>query len=132
MRRLKYSLRFEVLLLSQGCRCLKKHFAHLPHEDCPKTIIGSDVWIGAHAQIKSGLTIGNGAVVAAGAVVTRDVPPYAIVGGVPAKVIRYRFDEKAIEALMSLKWWEWSDEKLQQYAPCFSEPEKLFDSLESQ
>lgn len=75
--------------------------------------IGNDVWIGANVYIKNGITIGDGSVVAAGAVVTKDVPPYAIVGGVPAKIIKYRFSEDIIQGLLAIKWWEWSDEKLQ-------------------
>jgi acetyltransferase-like isoleucine patch superfamily enzyme len=70
------------------------------------TYIGNDVWIGSLVIIKCGLTIGDGAVIAAGSVVTKDVPPYAIVGGVPAKVIRYRFDENIITKLQKLKWWD--------------------------
>lgn len=71
-----------------------------------KTYIGHDVWIGAKACILSGLQIGHGAVIAAGSVVTKDVPPYAIVGGVPAKIIRYRFSEEVIAELLKLKWWD--------------------------
>ncbi len=71
--------------------------------------IGNDVWIARGARILSGVTIGDGAVVAAGSVVTSDVPPYAIVGGVPARVIRYRFDAPTIEALLRIAWWEWDD-----------------------
>lgn len=71
--------------------------------------IGNDVWIGSNVLIKSGITIGDGAVVAAGAVVTGDVEPYAIVGGVPAKRIRYRFTREQIEALLRIKWWEWDE-----------------------
>lgn len=77
-------------------------------------IIKNDVWIGAGALIMQGLTIENGAVIGAGAVVTKDVPPYAIVGGVPAKVIKYRFDEKTIKELLELKWWDLPDEKIKQ------------------
>lgn len=71
------------------------------------TTIGNDVWIGTHVVIMGGLTIGDGAIVAAGAVVTKDVPAYAIVAGVPARVIRYRFDEKTIDELLELKWWRY-------------------------
>lgn len=73
----------------------------------PPVIIENDVWIGFRAMIMDGVKVGSGAVVAAGAVVTKDVPPYAIVGGVPAKVIRYRFDEKIINELLELKWWDY-------------------------
>ena len=69
--------------------------------------IGNDVWIGAGAFLKGGVTIGDGAIVAAHAVVTKDVPPYAIVGGVPAKIIRYRFDEATIRELLDLRWWDY-------------------------
>lgn len=71
------------------------------------TEIGNDVWIGDHAVIMGGVKIGDGAIVAAGAVVTKDVPPYAIVGGVPAKVIKYRFDETTICRLLELQWWKY-------------------------
>lgn len=71
-----------------------------------RTIIGNDVWIGLHAIIMRGVKVGDGAVIAAGAVVTKDVPPYAIVGGVPARVIKYRFEKKKIEKLIEMKWWD--------------------------
>lgn len=76
--------------------------------------IGNDVWIGSDVLIMGGINVGDGAVLAAGAVVTKDVPPYAIVGGVPAKVIRYRFDEETIKELLELKWWDMPDEKIKQ------------------
>lgn len=67
--------------------------------------VGNDVWIGSHALIMGGVNIGNGAVIGAGAVVVKDVPPYAVVGGVPARVIRYRFPDEVISLLQSLAWW---------------------------
>lgn len=75
-------------------------------------IIGNDVWIGYEAVILSGVTIGNGAIIGARAVVTRDVPPYTIAGGVPAKPIRKRFSDDAISALLNIKWWDWPKERI--------------------
>jgi acetyltransferase-like isoleucine patch superfamily enzyme len=75
-------------------------------------IIGSDVWIGAQVTIMAGVTIGHGAVIATGAVVTGDVPPYAIYGGVPAKLIKYRFDEDTIRRLLASEWWKMNPEQL--------------------
>lgn len=71
------------------------------------TIIGNDVWIGANTTLMPGINIGDGAVIASGAVVNKDVPPYAIVGGVPAKVIKKRFSDEVITELLKIKWWDW-------------------------
>ncbi|MFH1498608.1 MAG: CatB-related O-acetyltransferase [Verrucomicrobiota bacterium] len=81
------------------------------------TTIGNDVWIGYRATILSGVTIGDGAVVAAAAVVTKDVPPYHIVGGNPAKIIRARFEPHIIEALLDIRWWLWPDDKIKSAIP---------------
>lgn len=75
-------------------------------------VIGNDVWIGYEAVIMAGVTVGDGAIIGTRAVVTKDVPPYTIVGGIPAKPIRKRFSDETIEALLNLKWWNWSDEKI--------------------
>lgn len=80
-------------------------------------IIGNDVWLGRDCKIMSGVTIGDGAVVAAGAIVTENIPPYAIVGGIPAKVIRYRFDEDTIHALLDSKWWDWPEAEIRKITP---------------
>ena len=88
--------------------------------------IGNDVWIGANVIILPGVKIGDGAVLAAGAVVTKDVEPYAIVGGVPAKVSRYRFDQEMIEAFLRIKWWEWSVEKIEENIELFYQPEEFY------
>lgn len=77
-----------------------------------RVLIGNDVWVGSHALILGGVRIGDGAVVGAGAVVTKDIPPYSIVGGVPARVIRYRFTEAIIEELLKTRWWDYSDDEL--------------------
>ncbi len=84
----------------------KKHLHH------PKTKIGADVWIGNNAMIKSGVSIGHGAVIGAGALVTKDVPPYAIVVGVPAKIIKFRFSDDIISQLLELKWWQYNVDKV--------------------
>ena len=78
-------------------------------------MIGNDVWIGYEAVILSGVTIGDGAVIGCRAVVTKDIPPYTIVGGVPAKPIRKRFDEETIKELQKIKWWDWPEEKLKNH-----------------
>lgn len=80
-------------------------------------VLGNDVWIGYEAVILAGVTIGDGAIIGARAVVTRDVPPYAIVGGVPARLIRRRFDDATIEALLDLRWWDWEPERIRQALP---------------
>jgi virginiamycin A acetyltransferase len=81
--------------------------------------IGNDVWIGAQTVILSGVTIGSGAVIAANSTVTHDIPPYAIAGGTPAKVIRYRFDPELITALLQLEWWLWDDEQIRRNRELF-------------
>lgn len=78
--------------------------------------IGNDVWIGCNSTILRGVTIGDGAIIAANALVNRDVPPYAIVGGVPAKIIKYRFNPEVIDKLLELKWWNWSIDKIKKQA----------------
>lgn len=79
-----------------------------------KLYIGNDVWVGTKAIVMGGLTIGDGAVIAAGSIVTKDIPPYAIVAGIPARIIRYRFSEEVIEEIMKIQWWNLSDEKLKE------------------
>lgn len=83
-------------------------------------IIGNDVWIGYEAVIMSGVTIGDGAIVAARAVVTKDVPPYTIVGGVPARLIRKRFSDETIALLSEIKWWEWSYDRIKENLPAIT------------
>ena len=83
-------------------------------------IIGNDVWIGSQALIIGGVKIGDGAIIAAGSVVTKDVPPFAIVGGVPAKVIRYRFNDDEIKKILKIQWWNKSEEWLLKNKDFFS------------
>ena len=84
------------------------------------TVIGNDVWIGSNATILQGVHVGDGAVIAAGAVVTKDVPAFSIVGGVPAKVIKYRFDAETIELLLKLNWWDKDKEWINSHKDLFS------------
>lgn len=79
--------------------------------------VGHDVWIGARVFIRDGVTVGNGAIIGAGSVVVKDVPDYAIVGGIPARVIKYRFDEETIAGLLALEWWNWKEGKLREAQP---------------
>lgn len=95
-------------------------------EEMPTTVIGHDVWIAHGAILRSGIRVGNGAIVAAGAVVVHDVPAYAIVGGVPAKVIRYRFDEVQRQKLEELKWWDWSENQLRTAVVEMNQPDLFF------
>jgi len=86
-------------------------------------VIGNDVWIGTGAKIINGITIGDGAIIAAGAVVIKDVPPYAVMGGVPAKIIKYRFDQNDIDFLLRFKWWDKSEEWLSAHIKDFGDIE---------
>lgn len=95
------------------------------NEESKKTIIGNDVWVGANAIILAGVKIGNGVIIGANSLVTKDVDPYAIVYGNPAKMSRYRFDTNIIKGLQDLKWWDWDDEKLKKNIDQFDDPEKL-------
>jgi len=81
------------------------------------TRIGNDVWIGHGATIMSGVTVGNGAIIGARSVVAKDVPPFAVVVGNPARVIRYRFTEAQIEALQQIRWWDWPLERITEQVP---------------
>ena len=88
-------------------------------DELPRVTIGSDVWVGARAIVLDGLKIGDGAIIGAGAVVTKDVEPYAIVGGVPAKKIRMRFDVATVSMLLEIRWWNWPTDRLKQAAAIF-------------
>lgn len=105
------------------------HLGDLDISCAKRTFIGNDVWIGQRAIIMQGVTIGNGAVIGAGAVVTKNVPDYAIVAGVPAKILRYRFDEKTILGLKDSQWWNMREKQLKILSKFFNNPKRLLDSL---
>ena len=111
---------------------------YTPHfQTSPKSkgdiIIGSDVWICRGAMILSGVTIGDGAVIGARAVVTHDVPAYGVVAGNPAKLIKYRFHEETRSRLMEIKWWEWSEERINKAVPYLvnSKIDKFIEAVDS-
>jgi acetyltransferase-like isoleucine patch superfamily enzyme len=99
----------------------KKIFTNFNGNGLPSTkgdvIIGNDVWIGANVTIMSGVTIGDGAVIANNSHVVKNVEPYSIVGGNPAKLIKYRFSQEQIEKLLQIKWWYWDDAKINKLTP---------------
>lgn len=101
-----------------------------PTDEFREINIGNDVWIGARAMVMGGITIGDGAVVGAGAIVTKDIPPYAIVGGVPARIIRYRFSEDIIAKLLELKWWDMPDEVLKEHISLFQKENLSINDIE--
>jgi acetyltransferase-like isoleucine patch superfamily enzyme len=101
-------------------------YADLPYRD---TIVGHDVWICHNATIMSGVTIGHGAIVAAESVVTRDVPPYAIVGGNPARLIRMRYPDEVIARLLQIAWWDWPLDKVETHLPLLEQGD--IDALEA-
>lgn len=101
---------------------IKKRFKRFDIPLPKRTVIGSDVWIGHGAIIKAGVRVGHGAIIGAGSVVTKNVLPYTIVAGIPSRVIRKRFDEETIKALLEVKWWEFSDDIISKAAEFIKNP----------
>ncbi len=106
----------------RGKNVLRKNFSNLDNAITSKTSIGNDVWLGAGTIVKSGVHISTGAVVGGGSVVTKDIPPYEIWAGNPAKLIRKRFDDRTIDALINSCWWELSDVDIKRVAPFIKDP----------
>lgn len=106
---------------------MKRNFARHEFEIFHRTNIGNDVWIGNRVMIKAGVTINDGAVIGMGSTITKDVGPYEIWAGNPARLIRKRFDDETIHKLMELKWWNWSDADIEKYAEDFTSCENLLE-----
>lgn len=111
---------------------IRTKYAKHPYKANIETIIGNDVWIGKGAYIKAGIKVGDGAIIGMGAVVTSDVPDYAIVGGVPARVIRMRFTEEQIQRLKKLSWWNWDDERIKKYGVYITDIEEFLERVEEE
>lgn len=103
--------------------------ALIPHDSAPvkhSTIIGNDVWIGTGCTIFNNVKIGDGAIIGAGSIVRKDIPPYAIVVG-PSCIVKYRFPKEIIDKLLVMKWWDWPDEKIWESTKLFSDPVAFVD-----
>lgn len=106
-----------------------KYSYHKYNSQSSRTIIGNDVWIGARVLIKAGVTIGHGSVVGMGSVVTKDIPPYEVWAGNPAKFIRKRFNDEIIEELLRIKWWDFEDDKLKKHSPLSNKVSEFITSV---
>lgn len=109
---------------------MKKNLARHEFEIFKRTTIGNDVWIGNRVMIKAGVKISDGAVIGMGSIVTKDVGPYEIWAGNPARLIRKRFDNETIDTFEKIKWWEWDDRKIEKYAAYFSDPNEFVRHVE--
>lgn len=110
-----------------GRDSVKAKFSEHPLPQPSVVQIGNDVWIGRSAIVLAGVMVGDGAVIGAGSVVTKDVQPYAVVAGNPARIIRYRFDEKTIREFEAIQWWNFSDERLSAFGDCFNDVERFLN-----
>lgn len=117
------------LLNKYGRHWNNAEFENSPIRNNKPIVIGNDVWIGANVIILPGVHVGDGAILAAGAVVTKDVEDYAIVGGNPAKIIRYRFGADEIKRLLQIQWWNWPHEEIENHIELFYQPISFFNSL---
>lgn len=112
-----------------GRDSVKKKFSEFYRDPDKETVVGHDVWIGHGSHIKQGVTIGTGSVVGMGSVVTKDVPPYSIVGGNPARVIRMRFDEDVANQLLKSEWWNMSESRIQELSQYIQDPVEFLNQL---
>ena len=113
----------------EGRDSVKTKFSKFKRKENKQTYIGHDVWIGQNAMIKQGVTIGTGAVIGMGSIVTKDIPPYAIYAGNPAKILRMRFNDLIIEELLASKWWEMKENKLVNSAKYIKNPSQFLKSI---
>ena len=111
--------------------CLNTNFCDIPYDAYAHTVIGHDVWIGAGCHIKAGVRLSTGCVVGMGSVVTKDIGPYEIWAGNPAKLIRKRFDDKTVERLLSSEWWTLPEERLRACAPYMDRPDEFLKKVGS-
>ena len=108
---------------------IRKKFSRYERESPIHTYLGNDVWVGNGCFLKAGITVGTGAIIGMGSVVTKDVPPYAIVAGNPAKLVRMRFEKHVIALLLESEWWMLSDDKLSDLSRHIKDPEKFVNAI---
>lgn len=113
----------------EGRDSIKAKFSKHKRKNIKKTLIGHDVWIGQSVIIKQGICIGTGAVIGMGSIVTKDVPPYTVYAGNPAKLIKERFDKNTAEKLLKIEWWNFDDKKLKKYAKYFTNPDQFINKV---
>lgn len=112
-------------VMHSGKNCLNKNFSNKKYNDSVHTVIENDVWIGVGAKIKAGVRISTGAVIGMGSILTKDVGPYEIWAGNPARLIRKRFEDEIIEKLLNSNWWTWDDKRISEHADIFDDPQKF-------
>ena len=99
------------------------------NETRKEVLVGNDVWLGTGVVVLRGVQIGDGAVVGANSVVTRNIPPYSIVGGIPARIMKYRFDDETIEKLLQIGWWNWEEERIKRNIQYFYDVNRFVDKF---
>lgn len=109
---------------------LKKNFSRHEYDIFQQTVIGNDVWIATNAMLKAGITVADGAVIGMGAVVTKNVGPYEIWAGNPARCIRKRFDDETVERLLATEWWKLPDEAIERLAPSMTDVKRFLKEAE--